>query len=429
MKNHIFKYLIFFFFFFIFYTQFKVPRLNYIDNNSGVYKIHGKIANSHERGLFSHGGLLGWCYVHPSELSETLKDFDSGPRNWNAQFHFYNNQSCRLFNPYLSQSGGQGILFSIIDMLIQYEQLYQIFSILILSLVLTLWSIWIKVTFGSLVASINCLTFLLLDWVIMFSSNISLLLGLNYLPFVAILWCLNKNSDKLILITATTVLIKFFLTGPEFLFPLFFMIFLPLIFFTILRKQDYQFFLKSSAKIFAGFVIASVLSVMILTIQMLDFMTFDQVIQRYIYTFEKRSFGDPNIHIKYSKSLNYPIFEAIKLYFSIPAISFSKLFKINFAELTFFYLIITAILLWIEQKLARTSQALMICTWISILCPLSYIIITKPHAVAHQRFGPIAWHLPFILFGMLLTSVTIICLLKKFQKFGKYLESPKTNFT
>lgn len=61
-------------------------------------------------------------------------------------------------------------------------------------------------------------------------------------------------------------------------------------------------------------------------------------------------------------------------------------------------------------------NACLVATWVSLLAPLSWFILAKPHAFIHNHYCSILWYLPFTPFVILTAVYSITCLLAMYRR-------------
>ncbi len=132
-----------------------------------------------------------------------------------------------------------------------------------------------------------------------------------------------------------------------------------------------------------------------------------------------RLFGDINSkNLSISTSTNYPISILMNDMLSFKVISIKGLFTINEALL----IIVSIILIMISYLTFKNNKdfvdsmefPFIIITAISLLAPISWFVLAKPHTVVHEPLCVILWFLPF---NILLIAIDIYILVKLFKKF------------
>lgn len=379
---------------------------DFILKNNSEPKVYGRLAYSMNEGMFSSGALLGFCYR--GELPNL--NLDTSPFNNMGQMtDFYENQTCPGFYPYKSHPGFQGMFFHFVGKIHRSPELFRMITAAILALAVTLWLAWLSIYFGNMVVVLTFFSLFLLRWFIDFGDNIGLFLGAMYMPMVILFWAIEKGRiRKLGMVAFVTMLISILFSGAEFIFSRIVMTFMPIVFYAIQQKWQHRKTIKLGLKISIGIFLACFVSMGILLIQISAVDSFKGGIDHLKYSIGKRTYGNvDNYNLVYKPGLKEPLYNVLIEYFDITAISSAGM-NLNFKQLTIFFMIISFIGIIIQHKSKdKNLKALLITTWVSILGPLSWIIISKAHSHSHKFMDPIVWYMPFVLFGMVLTATVL----------------------
>jgi hypothetical protein len=117
-----------------------------------------------------------------------------------------------------------------------------------------------------------------------------------------------------------------------------------------------------------------------------------------------------------SGSEDVSAFEVLSKYLLMPAIDL-RFRNISVHVLYWHLLVVFALFTLISismhrigsQRLniPRKTLALMSATWYSILAPLSWYVLFKPHSFIHTHVNTMAWQMPFTLLGFALCGLVI----------------------
>jgi len=364
--------------------------------------VYARLAKSAQDGLLSAGGLMGFCYDDEANFWKNHL-FDE-----KYQINFYLNGSCPNYGIYKSHPAMQAMLFSLVSTVSGTPFTFNLITSMLLAAMITLWLIWISKYFGLLPAAFTIAGLLFLPWLIILGDNIYLVLGIIFLPMVTITWALEKQWNKLFIISFASFLIECLITGAHYIFCAIIMSIVPVIFYAIKEKWDYKRVWRKILVISLGIFLAINFSVITLVAQISSVSSLKEGIGHVIYTTGKRTHGDPdNYPGKIKSSLESSLGPLIDTYLDITAIQIWNV-HISFRLLTVFF-IFTSLVALILHRLTKNADlmALLITTWFSALGPLSWLVIAKGHSYEHIFVNPIVWHLPFVLFGVALFSVSL----------------------
>lgn len=182
------------------------------------------------------------------------------------------------FHPYRSQIGGQGMIYGILDYILPFNSptKYAIFHLLTAALsamAFLFFLVWTKKHFGILTSVITLFLIVLSFWIIIFSSKLWWNLWSFYLPFIFILFYMDKKKEeaiktkKLFLYSFILVFIKCFINGYEYISTTLIMFTLPVLYYYILYKWKVKTTLKLFFTMFCGAISGFLVSIGILTFQ------------------------------------------------------------------------------------------------------------------------------------------------------------------
>jgi hypothetical protein len=111
--------------------------------------------------------------------------------------------------------------------------------------------------------------------------------------------------------------------------------------------------------------------------------------------------------------------EITSKYLNMPAVNIpwpGTDLQILYWHLIIVFIVFTILYLFIARKWGsypRKAIALITATWYSILAPLSWILIFRPHTIIHTHDNTMGWQMPFTLLGFALCGYVISDLFKK----------------
>jgi len=382
--------------------------------------VLGRLAASEREGMGFKSGFLG--RYHDKDKNFVLN-----------QYAYYEDASIPLekgvFNTYNSQIGCQGLVFYFIDSISPFSntvniEIFKFLSSFLFSLILALFLLWVHRRYGLLAAIITLILFLLSHWLTVFGRNLYWVTGVLYVPFIAILFILNRESLKTIatiplkkvgLIAFILVLFKCLFTGFEMITTSLIMFVMPFVYYAVLDKWKWKTFFSRITSTVIGSISAMFLYFFVLIYQIsLIKGSLGEGLQHIVDSFLKRTSGtSTDFPEAYQQSLESTISLVLGRYWNGTAIDLNtfintdweSLIRFDYGELILIFVIFSLLsLISIKifpsiKKNAKANTALIIVTWLSITATLSWFVIFKGHSYIHIHTNFIAWYMPFCLFG------------------------------
>ncbi len=395
--------------------------------------IIGRMVKSRQDGIFSVGGLTG-----AGITTNIQQDWISENQIDNQYAAYLNSGSFDKFSPYMSQPGGQGIIFSLLDGLIPLSPqvklwLFYVLTALLSAIALTLIVNWFYEEFGGWVAIFVVGSAVLAQWLTVFGKNLWWSLWAFYLPMIAILYFLkryrgpeNRQFIRLGILIFGAVSIKCFINGYEYITTTLVMMVTPCVYYVILDKWSKHQCVKSVLAAGLGSGVAIFFSLIMLCFQIGAAKDgFMDGVAHVLWSFGKRTYGEVGDYpAVYAASLEAGtigvvitymngIFFDFNNYLSVPNSFISNLLlKIRYIYLIVLFIAMSALLFLRGQKMIvaqrRQEIALIWTAWFSILAPLSWFVIFKAHSYIHIHMSFLLWQMPFTLFGFALFGAAII---------------------
>lgn len=377
--------------------------------------IIGKLLNSEQGSILEDGGFTGYFYSKGGSS-------DSIEKKWS--FEKYTNSEIpkkTFYDPYKSQIGGQAILYSIFDKIFNLDNainliLFRAFNSLLLSILLSLFVVWIKRKFGSTVALI-CFVFILPNyWIFLFGKSTWWCNWVYFLPFIYGLFFFEENRKpnfrKYVFISSVLVFIKFWFTGFEFITTFLIASSIPYIYYVF--ENTISFYYKFIVRHFL-IVIFPFICTILFQLYQFKLLTgnFKDGIDHLTDAYTRRSSNHYSYEGTYSylNTLKKFHLDIITQYLGNSFISSDILgFKFPFAILIGIGTISSYILY--KKNIERRLVAI---TWFSIAAPFSWFILFKQHAYIHKHIDFFIWYCPFLLLLILLISLTLNFFLKKLK--------------
>ena len=381
--------------------------------------VLGRMVQSRQAGIFSEGALLGWGDAASADL--TTDDYDH-------QYDVYlSDGEFDSYFIYKSQSGMQATFFSALDSISPFSpsrnlRIFRALTALMTALTLSALIVWFFLEFGWVTALTVLATMLGSMWVTYYGRNLFYSIWTYFLPMVAVLFLLRRESQggalkerNLYLLILGLIFFKGLFTGYDFLLPPLGMLATALIYYAI---KDSWTFGKASRRIAltAAVSIAGILLSFLVVAAQVGAVTgnFSDGLIHLANTIGRRTVGET---MDPAQSGIYDLAGAAGLWSVLEALLHKSaiMVGIKYIHLVYFFLAVTVLLLllfWL-RKASRTDIALVATAWISILSPLSWIVLFKAHAAFHVHTTSIIWHMPFAIFGYALFGQLLTVLFRR----------------
>lgn len=378
---------------------------------------------SRQAGVWADGALLG------------LGD-GQWPMNAELGAHQYdaylNNGQFRTYWTYNSVIGAQGSVFSLIDRFTGFAsgldlKLFRGLTALLSAIMIALIAAWFWNEFGGLPALLVLVFCLFSEWLTLYAGSLYWQLWAFYVPAAGVALYLHRvrtiegSSFLPLMVTAMlTVLVKTLFNGFEFITAALGMMFVPVVYYAVLRGWSMKACLAAVSPVALGAAAGTLAGLAILTAQISSVLGgWGPAVEYLAVTFGKRAAGDP---AQYSgliaESLRADVWSvvwhyisqgrAIDLDFDVmggqPEIQYGQLF-ILFAAFGLAFVLFSR--LDRISSLYHKTRALLHATWFSMLPPLSWLVLFKAHSYIHVNLNYIIWQMPFTLFGCALCGMVI----------------------
>ena len=411
----------------------KVADVNWFNNfqkDTESY-IVGRMVKARRDGILSAGGF-------PINVMDSSR---AGENRFSYQYDLYLEDASfnRCCSIYKSQIGGQGMIFSFLDKLIQLPsatklQLFYYLTSLLSAVALSFIVLWFFDEFGTTVAISVLVSMMISQWLTVFGKNLWWSLWAFYLPMLTVMYFLkNKqaytgNYLELALLTAGAVFVKTLINGYEYITTTLIMMLVPLVYYAIKNKLSTAQFVKTLSTVLLGATIAVVSSLAILVLQIASIShgELGAGIHHILFSLGKRSYGSVNDYPDaYAASLKSNVFNVVIKYFTGTFFNLGNylttknnlvnkiILHIRYAYLVILFLLSSLLLIWGKTKKnldcdsRRKYLSLVIATWFSSLAPLSWFVLFKAHSYIHLRMNFIVWQMPFTFFGFAVCGLLI----------------------
>ena len=395
--------------------------------------IIGRMVKSRQDGIFSVGGLTG-----AGITTSIQQDWISENQIDNQYAAYLNRGSFDKFSPYMSQPGGQGMVFSLLDRLIPLSPQIKLWSFYVLTALLSALALtaivgWCYEEFGGWVAIFVLGSAVLSHWLTVFGKNLWWSLWAFYLPMLVVMSLLkryrvpsNRQFIRCGILIFLSVFIKCFINGFEYITTTLLMMVTPCIYYAVLNKWSSRQYMKWTLVAGLGSGVAIFFSVLILCFQIGAAKDgFMDGVAHVIWSFGKRTYAEPQDYPKvYAASLEAGtigvvityvngIFFDLNNYLSHTNTFVSDfLLKVRYGYLILLFMVMSVLLFLQSQKTMverrARSIALIWMTWFSILAPLSWFVIFKAHSYIHTHMSFLLWQMPFTFFGFAVFGATVM---------------------
>ena len=400
--------------------------------------IIGRMVKSRQDGIFSSGGLTG-----AGITTNIQQDWISSNQIDNQYAAYLNSGSFDKFSPYMSQPGGQGIIFSLLDRLLPLSPQIKLWSFYVLTALLSATALtfivnWFYDEFGGWVAICVIGSAVLSHWLTVFGKNLWWSLWAFYLPMIVVLYLLkhhrvpsNRQFIKFGILIFMAVFIKCFINGFEYITTTLLMMVTPCIYYAVLNKWNGRQYVKWTLATVCGSGVAIFFSLIMLCFQIGAAKDgFMDGVAHVVWSFGKRTYGEAQDYpAVYAASLEAGtigvvvtyvngIFFDLNNYLSLTNAFVSDfLLKVRYGYLIVLFIVMSALLFLRSRKMMtkqRQNIALIWTTWFSVLAPLSWYVIFKSHSFIHTHMSFLLWQMPFTLFGFAVFGCAVIAWKKGF---------------
>ena len=392
--------------------------------------VVARLVKTRQDGFFSAGGLLG--------LGDTPKwDFDSAIHR--AQYNaFLKNKPFQTYIVYESNPGLQGVLYGVLDKGLSVSsdlklKIFRGLTALMTAMVFSLILVTFAFEFGFLSGLLALLFTAVSMWIVLPAGSIFWNYWGFYLPFLASAWLLaevarkNKYNDwKIIIVLFLAALLKTFVSGFDLTTTVLVMATVPYIYHAIYHAWDLKTFILRLIKAGIALVAGTLTGIGILLIQIAVNVGggLTTAYQYILNRFTSHMNGDYEYFYNTGPVKPIGIMDVLPKYLLMPAINVqiqNTIFQVLYWHLIVVFAVFTLIFILIHLKngrleFSRKSLAILITTWYSLLAPLSWYVIFRPHSYIHTHVNTMAWQMPFTLFGFALCGYVITELVLRFRK-------------
>jgi hypothetical protein len=397
--------------------------------------VVGRMVRSRQAGIFSDGGLPG------AGISSDLHRRWMTPEQARDQYSaYFEGLAFDEYSPYLSQIGGQGMLFSLLDSGIPLSpqtklKSFYLLTSLLSAIALTLVILWFHCEFGLCVAIFVASSAVLSQWLTVFGRNLWWSMWAFYLPMIVVMYffrCRTASTNGRFLtfgvLVFVSVFVKCLINGYEYITTTLIMMIVPFVYYGILHRLGVCQFLKGALVAVLGACLAVFLSLVILAFQIASVTgNLSDGFEHIADSLGKRTHGDPRelpefpgktaslnagtigVTVTY---LNGTFFDVNSYLGTSNSLISHVVLKIRYLYLIALFGVASAFVVCNRDESISTRQrqqniALVLATWFSILAPVSWYVVFKAHSYIHTHLNHLLWQMPFTLFGFAVCGLAI----------------------
>jgi hypothetical protein len=374
--------------------------------------VVARLVQSRQAGPLSAGALLGLGDV---------EEWSFQTKNTKHQYITYlTGREFQTYLAYKSNPGFQGIFFSLLDKYTSFPEefnlkLFRGFTALLSAMVFGFFVSAFAAEFGLLSGMLTLLFAVSCIWIVLPAGSIFWDLWAFYAPFLAGILLLThasrknkKGFGKVYLFLFTSVLVKILFSGFDLTTTVLVMATVPFIFYAIYDGWDRRTFITRFLKTVVVLLGAAATGLLILGVQIIaeegNFASaMDHIINKYSSYSAGSSefFTNPDVQVR-----KITVWEVVPKYLVMPAINIhigNISVQILYWQLILVFALFTVIFI-LQHGIksagySRKDLAFMAATWYSILAPISWYVLFKPHAFIHTHVNTMGWQMPFTLLG------------------------------
>jgi len=399
--------------------------------------VVGRLVRSRDRGLLSDGGLLGVGVSQPAP--------EAARRRWPkpdiaaAQYlAFRKRQSFPSYDAYRSQSGGQALLFTLLDRSLplpghQKLRVFRGLTAIATAVVLASIVVWFRLEVGWTAALLVALSIALSRWLTMAASNLFWSLWSFYLPLAVMLFWVRREGAtregrlRCGWIVFATLLVKCAFNGFEFVTTAVVMTVLPLAWPICVDRPDWRAAARAAATAVAAATAAIAVALGALSVQIAALAGEAGAGWRHIRRIlVMRTVGtSPRPERLARRALDFDLGSLLasyraKTFCELPLPGGTR-WVVTFDRLLVLFglaaLLLLALTLRRGRRDARSRDvALLVCFAFSALAPFSWLVLFRQHAAHHLHLDPLLWQMPFTLFGFAVVGAAVERALRSWRR-------------
>jgi hypothetical protein len=251
-------------------------------------------------------------------------------------------------------------------------------------------------------------------WIVLPAGSIFWDYWAFYAPFLASAYMLadaaktgEYRARKIHAILYIAMLIKVLFSGFDLTTTVLVMATVPFLFYAMYQRWELKTFLVRMVNVGLVLLAATVTGLAVLGVQIIAeagslSYAYTYIVERFTsHTGGNYEYFDPAAPIR-----KIHVMEVLPKYLLMPAVDLPRFgIHILYWHLIVLFLLFTLIYILKHRiqgdlwQLPRKSLAMMTATWYSILAPISWYVIFRPHSFIHTHVNTMGWQMPFTLLG------------------------------
>lgn len=422
--------------------EFASPRMVEVFAMGTESFIINRIAITEREGKKAYAGFLGRIPEMDNTPQARIK-VPRGRSNLDAYYNYFNTYVGEYpFKPYMSNLGLQARILAwlknsnLLDSGENFSNYRAIFSF-ISALIFAMFCFYFLKEFGSFVAIFLVLYIAQLDWIVSSAAHMFWFSGLMFVPFISNFFLLKRIKESnstikflftAIILTYSFSFLKCLSSGYEVISSFLVMNTIPVFYYWIKDRWKILRFLVVFISI--SFVsLAGVFSSMVIQAHQIDVLKSEAGAGKnhLLSSYFRRSSGKgirPNMPDRVKESYRVSSFDVIKKYWNSSLVTLNDnyhnpkgILKANALVLTLVIITLIYLMVLYLGFVDKILEGLLICTWVSLISPLSMFVLFKSLSWLHPHLVPITWNMPF----SILMAVIVLYVLKKLIVRFKYV--------
>ncbi len=393
--------------------------------------VLGRLVKTRKDGILSAGGFTGNFLNYPPPPANVHPLLYKHAYQYKSYLDDSLDNKIKRYDTYRSQFGGQALILSILDKFIPGNNNFKLkffynFMALLTTLAVFLVIFWFYKEFGVFTGWVLVVCFTLFSYPTLYANNLWWVPWAFYIPFLLTIYAFYKEDISghklsyplIFLLGFLGIFIKIFFNGFEFITPILIMITIPVFYYAIKNKWGVRNLTYRLIALGGGVVLSFLLSIALLSFQfILAGDTFTDGLYHIYDRLLRQTHANPFIN----PSQDIPLYELIKYYVMHPQVFDFRKMGTDFQMFVIDFLVVFsgASLIWFlfiriikVKERYREICALNYTLWISLLAPLSWLVLFKGHIYFHRQHDPIIWYMPYMFYGVGLVGVTVEVYLK-----------------
>jgi hypothetical protein len=429
-------------------------RRDWFENFQRGTECHvlGRLVQSRQAGILSAGGLLGVGVSRFERAEQPLRygvhfrranlasgihireegeDWPAGEQIDHQYDAYLDGLRFEIYSPYLSQIGGQGMLFGVLDALLPLAprtklELFRLLCALLSAAALTLVVLWFARELSPGIALLVLTTALLSQWLVGFGRNLWWGLWAFYLPFVLLAHAsaaARRHPTALFGLAFLAVLLKCFVNGYEYITTTLVMMTVPWVYQARREGAPARAWRRGALALGLGAAAAIAVSLAVLTAQLAWLKGTPRFgVKHVLFSLAARTQAAPeDLPPQYGPGLTASHLGVLTTYLQgayfdlggrwpvLDAQLPPELLALRYDQLLAAVAAAALLLLVLGRAAApeqrRSDGALLLAAAVSLLAPLSWFVVFKAHSYEHTHMNFVLWQMPFSFFGFALCGV------------------------